>query len=300
MSYKIKNLNGRCVSFIAGTFVTAIIAMLLGNSLLSASEAQVFSDANSTLNQQSTLSASGSATTNVVPDKVTIILGVESNEKTAQDAITKNADMINKVLEALKELGIAENQTGTSNYNLSPIYQDNNTAPKSIPCIEIFPQPPECQQSSTIVGYKASNSLSVTLNVQGNVDAGKVVDAATAAGANNVDNVFFFISSQKQQVIRDSLMGQAIANAKHRAELAAGALNMTVYGIQSIDLNDVQFPVAFSSFKESSAASNSQTQLLPGEQEISASVSIVFYIASINSTTSQNTASLSTGQSPPL
>lgn len=234
----------------------------------------------------STVSTTGTATTKVNPDKFSITLGVQTNGTTAQEAASRNADLMSKVMTALKGLGIQDNQTGTSNYSVYPIYEyrpPSKTCPDNISL-----QPPECQLANVLTGYRASNSLTVTLDVAGKIDPGKVIDTAVGAGANTVDDVSFFISTTRQQEIRDSLIKDAIANARHRADVAANAAGVRVSGVKSIELNDVSFPIYSRAFKESSlsmsaGAAAAPTPIQPGQQEVSINVSMVFYILNNNS-----------------
>ncbi len=224
----------------------------------------------------STISTSGTATVKVKPDKFSVTVGVETNGTTAQEAAGRNADLMAKVISALRALGISEDQISTSYYNVYPVYEYRHPTE---PCILIYPPPPECQPKNVITGYRASNSLTVTLDAAGDVDAGKVIDAAIEAGVNSVNGVFFFVSQEKQQEIRDGLIREAIASARHRAEIAASAVGMEITGVQSINLNDVYFPV-YSRGAFDVVAESAPTPILPGEQEISNTVSVVFTFGS--------------------
>jgi uncharacterized protein YggE len=120
------------------------------------------------------------------------------------------------------------------------------------------------------------------------LNAGQVIDAAIGAGANRVDAVVFFISQNRQQEIRDTLISDAIANAHQRANIAAEALGMTVSGVESATLNPIDFPVFSVGVRESSAAGadsiSAPIQILPGQQEVSTTVNVVFYIVAQGST----------------
>lgn len=216
---------------------------------------------------RATLTTSGSATTKTQPDKFTVTVGVETDGETAQEAVSLNANMTASVIAALQELGIAEEQMSTSSYSVYPVYGNSSDQV----CIEIYPPPPGCQNTE-ITGYKASNSISVTLDTDVEVDAGQVIDTAIEAGANNVSGVYFFLSQERQGEVRDSLTADAIADARQRADAAAEALGTQVSGIHSVSLNDVHFPVLYSS------AEALDTQILPGEQEVTSTVSITYFI----------------------
>jgi uncharacterized protein len=232
----------------------------------------------------STVSTSGTATTEVRPDQLSVTIGVETNSTTAQEAVILNANLTTQLVEAVRGLGINENQIETSSYNLSPIYE--YIVPPQ-PCIEIYPPPPGCETRQEIIGYRASNTVTVTLDVNAELNAGQVIDAAIGAGANRVDGIVFFISPDTQQQIRDTLIRDAIANARQRANIAAEALAMTISGVQSATLNPIDFPVYSVDLREGAAAQadsvSAPTPILPGQQEVSTTVSVVFYLSTESS-----------------
>ena len=236
----------------------------------------------------STLSISSTATIDVRSDQLSVTVGVETNDTTAQEAVSQNANLTGQVIAALRGLGIGENRIETSSYSVLPIYQFIQPPQ---PCIEIYPPPPGCETRQEIIGYRATNTVTVTLDVPffrtvtepvPDVNAGQVIDAAVTAGANRVEGIVFFISPDRQEEIRDTLIGDAIASARQRANIAAGALEMTVSGVQSATINPPDFPVFSVDLQEGAAAADTvsaPTQILPGEQEVSTTVSVVFYIS---------------------
>ncbi|MEP0825162.1 MAG: SIMPL domain-containing protein [Nitrososphaera sp.] len=221
----------------------------------------------------STLSTTGTATTTVDPDKFSVTVGVETNATTAEEAVSANADLVAHVIAALKSLGVAEQDIATSSYSVYPVYEQRSAAEA---CIMIYPPPPECLPKQEITGYRASSSLTVTLDADGQIDAGEVIDAAVKGGANTVGGAYYFLSTELQQQVRDELIADAIANARHRADIAAEAVEMEVSGVKSITLNDVYFPVLYR--EVATYASASPTQILPGQQEVSMSVNVTFFI----------------------
>ena len=228
----------------------------------------------------STVSTSGTATTEVRPDQLSVTVGVETNSTTAQEAVILNANLTTQLVAAVRGLGINEDQIETSSYSLSPIYE--YIVPPQ-PCIEIYPPPPGCETRQEIIGYRASNTVTVTLDVTAELNAGQVIDAAIGAGANRVDGIVFFISQDRQQQIRDTLIRDAIASARQRANIAAEALGMTISGVQSATLNPIDFPVYSVDLREGAAAQaesvSAPTPILPGQQEVSTTVSVVFYLS---------------------
>lgn len=221
---------------------------------------------------KATVSTSGTATTKVRPDKFTVTVGVETNGTTAGEAASSNADLTAEVIAALKAIGIAEKDISTSSYSVYPLY-----ATYLPTCAEeLSPLPDYCRESQIVSGYKASNSISVTLDADGDITAGAVIDTAIESGANTVGGAYFFLSQERQLQVQDELIPQAIANARHRADTAANAVNMQVTGIHSISLNDVYFPIFSRGIEEAQAA---DTQILPGEQEVTLTVSAVYFMS---------------------
>ena len=220
----------------------------------------------------STVSTSGTATTKVQPDKFSVTVGVETNGTTAQEAADKNADLTARVIAALRGLGIAEADISTSSYSVFPVYGDK---PAAEACIMIYPTPPECLPGTEITGYRASNAVTVTLDADGDVEAGQVIDSAIEAGGNTVQGAYFFLSQERQMEVQEGLISQAIENARQRAVIAASAVGMGVDRVKSISLNDVYFPVFA---KDVSVAQAESTQILPGQQEVTMTVNVVYII----------------------
>jgi uncharacterized protein YggE len=273
------NMKNRNLVLIAGVLAIGLVAAtIIGGQAMSAVAQEGQDDEPMPVDigcptgaetcEEATVSTSGSASTSVEPDKVSVTIGVETNGQTAAEAADANADLMEQVLAALEALGITEEQIATSNYNVFPVY---NTTEGAEVCIMIYPPPPECLPKTEIVGYTASNSVTVT--VDSDFDAGSIIDTAVEAGATHVQGAYFFISEERQNEVRDSLIADAIANARSRADAAASAVGMNVTGIKSIALNDVYFPVFF---RDVAAEAADGTVLLPGEQQVSMTVQAVY------------------------
>ena len=239
------------------------------------------------VDQTPVISTSGTATVKVDPDKFTVTVGVETNGTTAEEASSSNADLTAKVIAALKALGIAENATSTSSYSVFPVYSSAEPI-NACRVMEGYPIPPECYVKQEITGYKASNSISVTLDANGDISAGEVIDTAIEGGANTVSAAYFFLSQQRQLEVQQGLIEDAIANARHRADIAAGAVGIEITSIKSINLNDVSFPP----FYYARAEELSSTQILPGQQEVTMTVNVVYFA-------SRDSGSFSGGSSEP-
>ena len=60
---------------------------------------------------------------------------------------------------------------------------------------------------------------------------------------------------------------------------------MKISGVQSVNLNDVYFPIYSKSFDAGSKDSAQATPILPGEQDITTTVSVVFFFNSTGTST---------------
>jgi len=215
-----------------------------------------------------TLYATGTAIKKVSPDKVSITLGVETQEKTAKEAAAKNAEMMNAIINKLKALGLSTDEISTSYYNIYPVYE----YPPVIYEKDI-PRP----QSPVLVGYRVTNTIIITTSAS--EDVGSIIDAAVDAGANQVQGVSFFVSEEVQGQMNKQLIEQAVLDARAKAQSALSPLNMQIVGVKNINLNDVYFPV-YSYDKVALEGAGAPTPILPSQQQVSASVSVTFIIGS--------------------
>jgi len=216
---------------------------------------------------EQTISVSGSATASSNPDSLVIVLGVESEAKTANDSLSQNSDSLNSVISALTNSGISEDEIQTSNFSIYPIY-DN---------IKDF----SGNWQQILNGYRVSNILLIQTDKINS--AGDIIDTAVSSGANRVDNISFQLSDDKLQKISDDLIADAINNATQKAEKALVPLKQKIVGVKSVVIHDNVVPyydnpmrASFDGFAESSMKS---APIMSGDEEIATNVSVVFYIS---------------------
>ena len=165
------------------------------------------------------VSAEGSATRK--PDVAIFNAGVTSTGKTASAALSANSADMTKVIAALKRAGIAERDIQTSNLSLNPVYADNPRQPGS--SLE--------QQMPTIIGYQASNTVTVKQRKLG--EFGQVIDTLVSAGANQVNGPSFQVD-QPETALNEARVA-AVKTARERANLYASATGLKVGRILSIN-----------------------------------------------------------------
>jgi uncharacterized protein YggE len=218
---------------------------------------------NNAITNTNTLSLTGAATTIVKPDRVTVSLGVETTNNTANAALAANSKIMNLVLDRLKAAGVKDNETSTSSFIISPNYN------YSLPSL------------SRITGFTVSNSMQIqSTNIN---NTSKWIDVAIAAGANTVDSIDFALSDKKLEGTKNSLMRQAIQDARAKADIVASAAGVKVVGIRSINLNEVAIqppppPIPLAAQSLATAEKARPTPIISGQEEITTNVGIIFLI----------------------
>lgn len=216
--------------------------------------------------REKTISVTGIATTSVEPDLLTVRFGTETQEKTAQQALASNSEMMNKVISALVLAGITEDEISTSSLSIYPVYQSYKD---------------EDRYRSELVGYKVSNIISVETE---KMDlAAAIIDGAVSAGVNRVDSVYFSLSPQVHMMLKDMLLEEAITNAKEKAQTALAPLEHKIIGVKSVSLSEFSVPYPQPMFKgdfamAESAMASPPTPVFSSDQDITTSANVVFLI----------------------
>jgi uncharacterized protein YggE len=151
---------------------------------------------------QRLIGASGQASISVKPDQAKVDVGVVTQAAAAQDAAAQNASQVDSVLSQMRSVVGSTADIKTVGYSLSPNYRYPQGAPP------------------ILTGYTASNTVEVTLNDLSLI--GRVIDAASQAGANNVQGLRFAL--QDQEPSRQQALGLAAKQAKAHAQAIASGL----------------------------------------------------------------------------
>jgi uncharacterized protein len=220
-----------------------------------------------TIENNSTLSVSGTATTKIKPDRATVSFGVETANTTASSALMTNSEVMNKVLDVLKAAGTQENETSTSSFIITPNYNYS-----------------ESGTIENITGYTVTNSIQIESSNINNIS--RWIDIAISTGANRVDSIYFSVSDKKLDEIKNNLLKDAINNAKAKADIAASILGLKVVGVRSMNLNGIELPpppvpqpyLAEKSFGATEERSAIPTPIITGEQAVTTQVSIMFLL----------------------
>ena len=72
--------------------------------------------------REKVISVTGTATTSVEPDLLVITFGVETQEKTAKEALFANSESMTAIVSTIQSIGISEDEISTSRISIYPIY----------------------------------------------------------------------------------------------------------------------------------------------------------------------------------
>jgi uncharacterized protein len=196
-----------------------------------------------------TVTGSGSART--VPDVSDWSFGVEADADTATAALRDAAQATRRIIGALRNAGVSKRDLRTEQVSLYPRMADDGR---------------------TVTGYSASSSVAATVRDIGK--AGHVVDAAVAAGANQVSGPMLSVSDSKAQY--QAAVAAALDDARSRAQAIADKAGVTLgQPVAIIENGGGGYPVpAYADALRAAAV-----PIEPGTQEISATLTVTFAIS---------------------
>jgi uncharacterized protein len=206
-----------------------------------------------------TLQVTGQAEVSETPDRVYIDIGVSTQARESQAAAAQNAGRVATVIAAVKRAAGAGAQLTTAEYSVSPNYNY-----------------PREGGAPVLVGYAVSNVVRVRLDDLRKV--GAVIDAATEAGSNNVQNVRFALRDEESP--RRQALREAAQNARQDAEALAGALGLEVVRVLAVDEQGggVRQPLAYPRVMKMAVAA-APTPVEPGTIDVNAAVTLTVEVA---------------------
>jgi len=211
-----------------------------------------------TVEKAGTFDVEASGKVSTIPDTAEINLGIQVNKPTIQAAQKEANDVINKITQATKKLGIDEKYIKTVNYSLYPNY--------------------DYQVNQKIIGYNAN--ITLQMKVKDFEKINQVIDGATALGANQVGSLNFTIDEDRQEQLKDEARKQAIDKAKKKAQQIAKDGGLRLGKIVNIKENVTSpfqpIPMRANMAVGVGGIEEKQTQIQPGESEITVSVTLSY------------------------
>jgi uncharacterized protein YggE len=231
----------RIAAVVAGLFALVLLAGVLEPSRARSAAADAPTGG---------ITVTGTGTATVTPDGATMSFGTVSQARTAADALAADSQVVARVIDALRAAGIAKKDLQTSEVSLSPRMTGSG---------------------EQIAGYTATNT--VTANVRELGSLGRAIDAAVAAGGNQVYGPGL-LSSDQDAAYRRALQA-AVADARVKAQTLASASGVSLGTIRTIvegDTTSSPLPMA------AAARDAATTPIEPGTQTVEANVSVTFAV----------------------
>jgi len=190
------------------------------------------------------------------PDMAEIQVGVVTQALSAAKALKDNNQAMAALFKALSARGIADKDTQTSNFTISPQYRQNHQG----------------VQGPEIVGYQVSNQ--VHIKVRQVASLGEVLDEVVTAGSNQIHGISFTVADPNP--LLDEARRKAMADARRKAELYAKSAGVTLGQVLLISeqATHVPGPMMFGAPMARAAA----VPIAAGEQEFSASITVTYRI----------------------
>jgi len=224
---------------------------------LAPSKAQASSNDNG--DQPGVLSLTATGEVKAAPDMATITVGVVTQGAAASDALEDNEDAMRRIYKALKARDISEKDIQTSQFSVTPLYNNNSSMRRR-------------RENPAIIGYRVSNSLDVQVRDLG--DLGAVLDKMIKLGSNRINGVRFGFGNL--QKLQDEARRKAVRAARKRARLYANAAGVTLGRILSISESggNVPRPYMRAMRMDKGFSSASAVTIAPGQQSVRASISM--------------------------
>lgn len=209
--------------------------------------------------QPRTISVEGTGKVSLDPSLARISIGVQTENESAQEAVSKNSEKVEQMMAVLEEFGIPKEDIQTANFNIHR--QDNRDRPeKTLP------------ESSD--AYIVSNIVRVTLRDLD--ELGALLDEAVQAGANTVNNIQF--DAQDKEKANKKALELAMQDARARAETIAESADVELGEVYQVETFGGG-PVLARQEVEEEAAGAAAVPISPGQLDIQVRVNVRYQIA---------------------
>lgn len=210
--------------------------------------------------EPNTIAVSGMAEQEVAPDMAYIDVGINVRADDAETARTQEAQIASQIRRALLGLAITDNDLQNTSYYLYQEYKVDRNGVR------------------TADKYVLDSSIKVTVKDLDKLS--QVIDNVVEAGATNISNITYALSTQN--IIQRQLLATAVENARDKAAVVANAGSRTIGNMLSADINsfDGGTIVAYGANKLRSTTNLAEdgvaTKLSPGKIKLNARVQVVF------------------------
>jgi len=189
-------------------------------------------------------------------------MGATVQAERADAAQQRVNEVVRRAIDAIRRLGIEQEDMQTSALSLQPVYA--NEAPD-----------PQRSYEPRVIGYRASNTLRIDVDRLERI--GPVIDAAVEAGANQVEGIFFEVEDDAPA--RRQAIARAVEDGRAKAESMAQAI-----GVRLGDLLEATesafFPAPEPRYQMARMEmADASTPIEPGMLQVQATVTLRYAVA---------------------
>ena len=197
-----------------------------------------------------TIDVSADGTVSADPDFADIFITVETTSSSAETAQSDNAATVNSLRLALTTSGLVD-EVRTTSFNLYPDYFGE--------------------------GFTVTHSLKVSTD--STVSVGRVLDLITSQGVTRIDYVQFSLSEDRAEELKAAALRSAMDKAENKARTLASAASVGLGKAVKISESSFFSPPIFFGAERAVADLAAPTTVIPGQIEVSATVSVSYEIA---------------------
>jgi len=199
-----------------------------------------------------TITVVGTGEVRGTPDVADLVLGVSGRAGSAADVMSRIADRAQKVIDAVKGAGVADDDIQTADLSVQPTVDRNGN----------------------VTGYEASNTVSV--RIRDLTHAGAIVDAAAAQAGDDIRVQGISFSIDDDSALLAAARTKATKRARAQAEQLADGAGVQVGAVRSITEASSSTPLAYAGDAAGKAAAS--TPVMPGSETLSVQATVVFTI----------------------
>lgn len=203
------------------------------------------------------ITVGASAEVSVKPDFAVVVFGVDTLEKNASAATSKNAQIFNQVEKILRDkFKLEPEDMRTTEYRLTAEYTYSNS--------------PSGASKREFAGYRAVNQIAVTMKQIEKL--GQLLDSVSAAGINSVQGIEFDSSKRRESELE--ALRLATDSARRKADVIAKAAGRSVKRLIRADegVSMIQDPGPRPMMMKAMAADAGGTSISPGSLKVTAQV----------------------------
>lgn len=205
-----------------------------------------------------TINVSGQGKVFAKPDIGQVDLSVVTQSGTVAKAVIENNDKMNKINQAMKELGVKDEDLKTVSYNINPNYQ-------------------YISGKSSIIGYEVNQTMQVKIR---DLDkTSQILEKAANLGANQVGSLTFTIDDSDK--LKDEARQKAIEEAKSKAKDIASSLGIKlgrVTGFNESTNDQSAMPYYGIGGAEGKGGAAPVPAIQPGQNEIIVNVDLIYEV----------------------